>query len=215
MNTKLALLGSLFLVACSGSTFSSIPDQGSGSGSGSDPTKPVTPALEAGAGSAMEASADAGSSVPMIAKHCVGPLVDPDLCIENVQGHAGETVHLDVYFLGTTAIDQAEEMGGHIFIDPSQVSVDNPADVMGCRTRRMSPAISNPSATVITWNAFGNNVVPGCASMLAAGKIDTIELHIVPGTPPGDYKLDWEDVGIVTTGNLFGKGMSGTLRVLP
>lgn len=211
MDTRTVSLGALLiLTACGGSAFSSV-----------DPQPQPQPMSDAGAQQQQDAqpAPDATNVTPQIAKHCNVSPATPDVCIENAQGRAGETVSVEIHLVGDAkACNAANEAGGHILFDPNLMSVENPGEQISCRTRRVAPSIFTPGATVIQWDAFGPGTLGGCTTDIPFGKVDVVEMRILPGTKPGDYELKFEDasyIGYTAPCTNIGGGIAGTLRVLP
>lgn len=162
---------------------------------------------------------------PPIAKHCNGTVGTADLCLENAQGHAGEVVDVDVYFLGSNTCTDALEVNGRIVADGSHFALANPIQQVNCISRDFFGAPA-PGTTEIMWNAFGGGAISACPNKLSPGKLDTVKIQILPGTPPGVYPITWNDAGIVAPSSapsscsLFASngqtvGIGGQIRVLP
>ncbi len=237
MNTSKGLalsLSSLLLLtaACSGSAPSvdgnaPVPSAVS-SAPPAPPPAPPSPNADAGApapaadgGSTPVADAgapDANVDTPM-AKHCNVTPIEPDVCIENGQGHPGDIVDIDIVLLGTANCSQAGEANGHIAFDLVHFTIENQLELIDCRTRHVGPGISGPDD--LQWNAFGDGSAAGCPNALPVGKVDTVKVKIAPGTPPGDYTLAWHDAGFIAARGgspactSIGLGVGGVLRVLP
>lgn len=212
MNKNISLLvalgSSLALFACSGGA---APAPEALEPSHVDaPTRDVPPAP----------AADAGTTKPAdIAKHCNVSSQTGDVCIENAEGHAGETIDVDVVLVGGLSCSLANEADGHIALDLVAFSVENQEEIVSCRTRVVGPDM-NGTGTDLRWNAFGDHVVPGCQDM-PIGKVDTIKIKIAAGTKPGDYDLTWSSADFVgalsgpSTCTSTGVGIAGKIRVLP
>ena len=72
------------------------------------------------------------------------------------------------------------------------------------------------------WNAFGGGAIAACPNNVPVGKVDTIKLRVLPGTPPGDYTFGWDFPAVTAAANAPAicsatptTGMSATIRVLP
>jgi hypothetical protein len=209
------LLGSLALVACSGGA-APAPESFDAPDQQDAPRAAPTHAPAA----APAPTADAGTHVDThIARHCNASAAQPDVCIENVEGHGGETIDVEVFLVGDATCKLANEASGHIQLDLSHFVVENQEEIVNCRTRMVD---QNPitGGVDLRWSAFGDHVVAGCSDM-PTGKVDTIKVTIQRGTPAGDYKLTWSSAGLVgavagpAQCSTFDAGMSGIVRVLP
>ena len=141
------------------------------------------------------------------------------MCIENAQGRAGDVVDVDVVLLSNPTCGAAGEASGHVVFDVTKLHVENEIDRIDCRLRLLGPDVDGK--TDLAWQAFGGGSFPGCVADVPAGKVDTIEIEIAAGTPPGDYPLTWSNAGFIGHMNApvdcttIGQEIAGTLRVLP
>jgi hypothetical protein len=209
------LLGSLALVACGGGAASAPDSFDAPEQQQQHDAPPAAPAPTTKPAPAADAGADVDTH---LAKHCNVSAAQPDVCIENVEGHAGDTIDVEVFLVGDTTCNTANEASGHIALDLKAFSVENQEEIVNCRTRMVGPNVSG--GTDLRWNAFGDHVVSGCSD-IPLGKVDTIKVKVAAGTKPGDYKLTWSDAGFIGAvggpmqcSNTSG-GMSGIVRVLP
>lgn len=169
-NCILLALGSLisFTAACSGST-ASVDDNAPASPSAAStaptdaPAPPPPSSPDGGGAPAVDAAAspppvDAGAPDanvdPPMAKHCNVSLVEPDVCIENAQGHVGDVVDVDIVLLGSALCDHAGEANGHIGYDLVHFSVANEVEQVGCRTRKVGQIAPGtpPGDDVLGWH---------------------------------------------------------------
>ena len=173
--------------------------------------------IACGGASSIASSGDAG---PALATHCdTATSTSAALCVENAQGHAGDVVDVPIYFIGSTACTEAYEANGHLVADANSFALANPAQQVSCISRDYYGAPA-PGTIEISWNAFGGGSVGGCPNDIVPGKLDTVQIEILPGTPPGDYPITWNDPGVAGTTaqcGVFGPsaGIAGTIRVLP
>jgi hypothetical protein len=208
----------LSIAACSGAPATDL--NGPAASAAPTPSAPVQ--LDGGPAPTADAAPPAvdGSALPPIATHCTNASTSStDLCIENAQGHAGDIVDVDVYFLGSTTCTDAYEANGHIVADAASFQLANPVQQVACISRSYYGAPA-PGTIEIMWNAFGGGAIQGCPNNIVPGKLDTVKIQILPGTPPGDYPITWTDGGIAGTTQqcaMFGAGVgiAGTIRVLP
>lgn len=156
---------------------------------------------------------------PPFAKHCSISSQTGDVCFENAQGHPGDVIDIEVVLIGDATCNVANEAYSQLSFELSKFVLQNVADVQDCRTRRIGPNINNED--VLYWNAFGEHVVSGCSN-LPIGKVDTIKLKIMPGTPPGDYDLSLGSntdfvppPGSNSICGWHGGGVAAKIRVLP
>lgn len=175
-------------------------NQGSGPSSPTQPTQPTTPAR--------------------IAYQCQGPQAPTTnvVCIETAEGHAGDTIDLEVHLVRSAACGPAEYAFGSFKIDSSKFELMNKDNQPDCLSRD-AYAGSDPNTDVVSWQAFDRSIAPAtCTASAGVGKVDVIELHIKPGTPAGDYDLPFE------TSELLGGGpgcsgvfmhVASKVRVLP
>lgn len=230
-------LGSLlsFTAACSGSA-STVDDPAPPAATTASPSSPppatpapTSPAADAGAPPPAADAAvppppvDAGAPDahvdPPMPLHCTGTLIEPDVCIENAQGHPGDVVDVDLVLLGSASCTMAGEANGHILFDTAHFTVDNQVEQVACRTRKVGPGGSGSDD--LMWDAFGDGSLGGCPSTLPLGKVDTVKVKIAAGTPAGDYKLVWQGAAFIGAMSgppactTIGLGQGGTLRVLP
>jgi hypothetical protein len=200
---------SLTVVACSGA------DSTADLYGNPSPQPSASTTTQADAGPTPDANA-----IPPLVKHCNGTVAAADLCLENAQGHAGELVDVDVFFLGNgTTCTEALEISGHIVADASHFELANKVEQVDCITRDLSTAPA-PGTTEIMWNHFGAGAISACPNKVPVGKTDTIKVKILPGTPPGIYPIKWTDAGIaspVSECAVFAPtaGIGGSIRVLP
>ncbi len=167
------------------------------------------------------ATVDVNAAPPLV-KHCSGTVGTADVCLENAQGHAGEVVDIDVYFVGSNTCTDALEVNGRFVADGSHFALANPIQQVNCVSRDLFGAPA-PGTTEIMWNAFGAGAITACPNKLTPGKLDTVKVQILPGTPPGVYPIRWSDVGIAGSTSqcsLFTQsgqsvGIGGQIRVLP
>ena len=165
----------------------------------------------------VQSQSDSGAT---IATHCdTATSASVGLCIENAEGHAGEVIDVPVYLLGSANCTDAMEASGHIVADANSFALANPVQQVDCVSRDYYAA---PAAGTIEimWNAFGAGSIGACPNDIVPGKLDTVKIEILPGTPPGDYALSWSDTtvaGNTMQCSAFGAsgGLPGTLRVLP
>ena len=170
------------------------------------------PAQDGGANG--DASSDASTALPL---HCNAPMSSPDLCVENAQGHAGDVVSVDIYYVGTSSCSDAYEASGHLVADGSDFQLANPVQQVNCVSRDYYAAPA-PGTIEIIWNAFGGGSIGSCPNDLVPGKLDTVQIEILPGTPPGDYPITWNNASLpapTQACSAFGNGVSGFIRVLP
>ncbi len=153
-----------------------------------------------------------------IAKHCPAADAVPGLCLENAEGHAGETVSLEVHLVASANCDHANEASGRIFIDKTRFALAN--EEVGCIWRHQIPDTFTPafSNDLIEWKASGGGNPATCVAPAGIGKVDVIQVKILPNTPPGDYELDWQDIrfwGDTYTCQSKDNFIAGKIRVLP
>ena len=231
MNTKsnLALGAALFtfaLAACTGGgevvdgteNASPAPSSSSSSPAPSPSSSSNVPSSQQDAGS--EGAANDPIEPARIALQCSGPSAPTTnvICIETAEGHAGETVDLEVHLVRTASCGPAEYATGSFRIDPAKFEVMNEDDQPDCLLREQYPS-SDPTIDIVSWQAFDRSVAPAdCTASAGEGKVDVIKLRIKPGTPAGDYDLPFE------TSELLGGGpgcsgvflhVASKLRVLP
>jgi hypothetical protein len=210
------VLGSLLtLTACSGSSDVDVNDEIQGASA--DPAAAAS-AASTTPPSALDGGVDATTDPPLV-KHCNATVAEPDTCIENTQGHAGDVVDVDIVLVGNPTCGDAWEAGGRIVFDLAKLHVENEVEQVACRTRHIGPDVNGVDN--LRWNAFGGGSLAGCAANVPLGKADTIKLKIAAGTPPGEYPLTWQDAGFIANANApqqcstLGHGIAGKLRVLP
>jgi len=207
------------LVGCGGGAASSAPEETT-HGESDAATAPTSPAAAAPS-SPPDASADAVAPTPgpkPLAKHCTGTLPAPDVCVETAEGRVGDVVAVDIVLLGSTMCTEAGESSGRLALDLSRFELTNEVEMVACRTRRVSPSITPGQPPEILWNAFGGGSLGGCPNNLSLGKVDTLKLRVLPGTPPGDYAIGWRDAGFIGSDaacQQIGGGVAGVVRVLP
>jgi len=216
-------VSALFLAACSGGAAAEPGDFQAPSAPDAPAAAPSAPAAPPAAPTTAPLpppATDAGTTTPKIAKHCNVSSAIPGVCLENVQGKAGDTVDVDVYLLGHATCAMANEADGHLMVDWTMFSLMNDEEIVNCRTHHRAPDV-NGGPDVIQWDAFGDHVVAGCND-IPIGKVDTVKIQIAPGTKPGDYDLKWEDSGFIgqqgaplQCSNVGNSGLNGVLRVLP
>ena len=238
MNTKsnLVLGAALFtfaLAACTGggevtdgSDNASPSPSGASSSASSSPSSPSSPSAPSSNGPSTQQDAGTDSAVnnpitpARIAYQCQGPSAPTTnvVCIETAEGHAGETIDLEVHLIRTASCGPAEYAFGSFKIDAAKFEIMNKDYQPDCLSRD-AYASSDPGIDIISWQAFDKSVAPAdCTASAGVGKVDVIKLHIKPGTPAGDYDLPFE------TSELLGGGpgcggvflhVASKVRVLP
>lgn len=204
----------LALLACGGAPSTNLGGGAPASDGGAPGSDGGAPASD---GAAPAADAGSGST---IGTHCdTETTTTAALCIENAEGHAGDIVDVPIYFLATAACSDAYEANGHLVADANDFDLANPVQQVACVSRDYYAAPA-PGTIEIIWNAFGGGSVGGCPNDIAPGKLDTVKLEILPGTPPGDYPITWNDASVAgktAVCSFLGgsNGIAGTIRVLP
>jgi hypothetical protein len=224
----LVLLASLFsiptVVGCGGATegvdpennVTPAPSASSSSSSstsqddaGAPSSNKGTPAVDGG----TSVTADAGATTTTTpSANCSGiTLNGPNLCIENVSGHAGSIVSIPIDLLETTGCGDADEADGHLVLDSNFFQLANPAQQINCISRDLYAAPA-PGTVEIMWDAFGPGQVAGCTTDLQPGRLDMVQVEILPGTPAGDYDVTWStsDIAAASVSAAAACFMSGT-----
>jgi hypothetical protein len=223
--TVIASLLPLASVACGGSTgtdeatvpapaasaSSSQNDAGAPS-SNNTSTNPSGPTTSSDAGST--APADAGATTITFSANCNVTPASPELCVEDVSGHAGDLIYLPIDMIGTATCTQAGQTSGHLVL-PQYFELTNPVDDVDCVSRDTYATPVTPDTTEIMWDAFGGGIA-GCAAQIPAGRVDKVQVEILPGTPSGDYPVTWLEPAVASPvlgcGGIV-TGIAGTIHV--
>jgi hypothetical protein len=227
----LVLFASLFsiptVVACGGSTegvdpvdnatpaptaSSSSSSSSSQDDAGAPSSNKGSPAVDGG----TSVTADAGSTTTTLSSNCSNlNLSSPTLCAENVSGHAGDIVNVPIDLIETTGCTDALEADGHLVLDANYFEMTNPAQQIDCISRDFF-ATPAPGTIEVMWDAFGPGQVAGCTKDLFPGRLDMVQIEILPGTPPGDYAVTWTLSDLAAnpaTCGMNGAGVNGTIHV--
>ena len=213
--TVLASLLPLTTIACGGSTgevdavtgqpapsasSSSSSQDDAGTGASTNNNNGGSP-VDGGATS----TSDGGSTTTTtVSANCKVAVTSPDLCVDDVHGAAGSIIDLPIEFLGTAQCTDALEASGHLQMS-QYFMLANPVQQIDCVTRDLYAA-PPPDQIEVMWDAFGGGSIGACPNHIQAGRLDTVKIEIMPGTPSGDYDVTWVG-GFIATGAATGCDM--------
>ena len=121
-----------------------------------------------------------------------------------MHGAAGTVIDLPIEFLGTAQCVDALEASGHLQMSQNFLLV-NPVEQIDCMTRELYAA-PPPDQIEVMWDAFGAGSIGACPNDIKKGRLDTVKIEIMPGTPSGDYDVTWVN-GFIATGASAGCDM--------
>lgn len=166
-------------------------------------------------GGGNTSASDAGTTATTVtfSANCNTAVSAPELCAEDVTGTAGEIITVPVDLLGTIACPTVQEAWGHLVFS-NNFLLANPVEQLDCITRDFDTVPVTPDTTEVIWDHLGGN--SSCPNQIVSGRVDMVQVEILPGTPAGDYPITWNNEGVASpiTGCAGpANGIAGTIHV--